>query len=265
LIIYDKFYYYFRISSYTGELALKEKINQKRTASEIRKDTDDKIKVQLIQAPMRWSDLLRLTGISPRTLKKGLDRMVEQGEVIRTQEDHHGYPPPVFYGLSEKARKDIAPFVYGRGIPLYLNNLKQVIDIPTKREDGSVQLLAYFEVRNPEKTIGDMLDGLIKRAGIAWVYSMLMTFESENPEWVEQALSNFYSPQWFAINLGLFKEIKTEEKRAHIDHLGDKVYLTIPNIESAKIDLIQLKQILEVMQQKYSDDINELEKPLNSD
>jgi hypothetical protein len=241
---------------------LSGKINPKRTVTQAKKETERIILTELVQSSKRWGELLKSTGISSKTLKKGLDRMIETGDVIRTVEDQ-GYPPPVIYSLSKKAQKNIEPIVYGRSLPIYLNYFKEVWEPPAVMKDGSVQLLAHFEIPLKDKTLEEKLDLLIKRAGIVYVYSMLRAIQSNNYEWVDQAANNSYAPEFFGLNMGIYSDLKAEKQEGTIDIVDDYTYLSVPQITKAKINLKQLTQVIELLLNKYPEDIQELEKHLD--
>lgn len=73
-----------------------------------KKETEAKImKVLVIKSPVRWNELLEYTELSSRTLKKALDRMQDNGIVNRKMSSGREYPPPVYYRLTQKGKRQV--------------------------------------------------------------------------------------------------------------------------------------------------------------
>jgi DNA-binding HxlR family transcriptional regulator len=187
-------------------------LTEKRTQDSAKQRSADIIlKILALESPLRWSDLLEKTKLSSRTLKKTLDRLVNELSVYREQKNDQGYPPPVFYGLTLIGEEDAQPFHYGHRLgeyifgapirtPLDVQSADFIEKFTVKGQNGDIRTLErrwktpYTGMENVK-----IIESMGRRVGIAYLYSILQSYDKNNFAWYHYALENLFNAAYFPL------------------------------------------------------------------
>lgn len=156
--------------------------------------SEEKIILSLAKkSPQTWSELLKTTKLSSRTLKKALSRLREKGLVYRQVKAGEEYPPPVFYGLTQKRPNFLIPSLFYLDSGRYVWGFS-ITRIDTKSKDQPLSLI--MEVESEYDSIDD-IDQIAHKLGrrlmARWLFGFLQMLKTKNIEWFNKVcLPTFY-------------------------------------------------------------------------
>jgi DNA-binding HxlR family transcriptional regulator len=113
------------------------------------------------KSPQRWSELLKDTNISSRTLKKALERLEKKKLVCRQVDQGRKYPPPVRYSLSRKGIETVDPQLFSADVAEVNNAVKNLENLSSDLISDPNRLRKWYTeerdanwnelVNNPQK------------------------------------------------------------------------------------------------------------------
>lgn len=152
---------------------------KKWTPERAKKETTEKILAVLAKKNrIRWSDLLKETGLSSRTLKNALERMEFNFLVRREVPESEDYPPPVYYVLTSKGRSQLTPRLFYLDIAdsyLYESLHNNEVFLKEFQNDDEFKI----ETRK-----------FIERLGVIHLYIILKSFEYKDFNWLNELNSS---------------------------------------------------------------------------
>jgi DNA-binding HxlR family transcriptional regulator len=232
-----------------------------------------------LNSPQRWGQLLVNTPLSSRTLKSALDRLEDKGQIYRQVEQTKVYPPPVLYGLSEKADKSIIPMLFAVKVRQYALGLANGSELIGENKEA-VALFFKTEKEDPK----ERLALLVHRLGVLQLFVLLKALEERNTEWMSEISNLLEYDKDIEIALHLSNEktrhiffeesleegekqriIKNELKEndllgdESIRKIGDQVFFLTSDKKSELPEKQAIRNLEDMLMQLYPEDLKKFE------
>ena len=229
--------------------------SKKRTADQAKRESEHIVIRELTKkSPQRWSDLLKNTQISSRTLKKTLNRLEEKGLLYRNVEQSKEYPPPVFYGLSSKGRKSSNPILFATSARPYV--LGANLQLEVMRKENEKQLQVTIGVATEKENMKDRIALIGKRLGAFYLFALLKSLEDGNMDWVHET-EGFLIYDPFVASVLNFKLPKLQYS-VRVESVDGEFLLPLPRIaEVPKQE--EVKKLRNLLEQVYPEEIKAFE------
>ena len=211
------------------------------------------------KSPQTWSELVKNTGLSTRTLQKALKRLMSQQKIYRHVESTEKYPPPVLYGLTPKGEKSLLPIVFQIESTFYIFGFVpryEKTEIKDKKEEIAIKFPLEDEFY--ELSTQKYLQIMCRRFFAVALFNLLQYLKTGNPLWAEQIPGTLFS-SWFFARLGLarYAEMKTEP----VGEYGGSLILkaTRQNLLVNEIDEERLKALENAVKQAFPEEYEQLQ------
>jgi DNA-binding HxlR family transcriptional regulator len=174
--------------------------NKQSAASESRV-----LKALLQKSPQTWSELLEVTKLSSRTLRKALLRLERQGKVFRRVDTGEKYPPPVLYGLTDVGRQSLAPLVFASEARQWWLGFQLQWE---RAEFFKYTTADSLGMKIPAKGIFENLDAgarlqaMARRFFAAKLFMLIKALETNDSAWSEMVPEDLFDP-YLLLQLGV--------------------------------------------------------------
>jgi len=228
---------------------------KRRTADQAKQDSDNIVIRELTRkSPQKWSDLLKSTQISSRTLKKALNRLEEKGLLYRNVEQGVEYPPRVFYGLSPEGRKSSGPLLFSSKVYPYVLGL----DLEWKliHREGQEQPAAMIRFKSEKKSMRDRIALIGKRLGALRLFALLKAFEEGNLDWLHET-EGFLNYDMFVAEALNFRKIN-QTSTSKIERVDGNTLTGIPQMTSMP-EQKEIENLRSLLEKIYPEEIKVFE------
>jgi DNA-binding HxlR family transcriptional regulator len=152
----------------------------------------------LATGKLSWSELLKTTGLSKRTLATQLDELEKQNTVVRSVDrETTNYPPPVYYELTEHARDRYKPL-------LDLLNYQRAL--------GEIEASI---ITGPEATVENIVERANLFGGpILSLFLLTLLQYDVKPEQIQTALALWYFPRVEVLTRKTYERLITRKEEA---------------------------------------------------
>lgn len=227
--------------------------------------SERKILEELAQkGPQTWSELLKATGLSTRTLRKALLRLEKRGEVYRKILEGEKYPPPVLYGLTPKGKEKVIPLLFALMAKDYVLGIKQDFSaINVREKKGGVEfripLKDLYEGMSPE----ERLHAMARRQLAVQLFALLKAVETGDTSWLIHIPLELIGDFWLPIQLGLpFKQIWTEKflklQKILEERGGDIIMLMEGDSISIQVREDFAEKLRELLERAFPEEIKQI-------
>lgn len=232
----------------------------KRTADLAKQESEHIIMRELTRkTPQRWSDLLKNTQISSRTLKKALNRLEEKGLLYRNVEQSQEYPPRVFYGLSPEGRKSSDPLLFATSARPYVLGVN--LEWKVMHEEGREQPSVTIGVATEKKNMKDRITLIGKRLGVLHLFALLKALEDGNMDWLHE-IEGFLNYDPFVASVLNFKDLKLHAS-TRIESVDGELLLPIPTLAEVP-EQKEVKKLKNLLEQIYPEEVKTFEEILKN-
>ncbi|MHA1628556.1 MAG: winged helix-turn-helix transcriptional regulator [Candidatus Heimdallarchaeota archaeon] len=224
-------------------------------------ESERKLLEALMQkSPQTWSELVKNTGLSTRTLQKALKRLMSQQKIYRQVEPTEKYPPPVLYGLTPEGEKSLLPIVFQIKSSFYtLGFIPRYEKAEIKGEKEEVTIKFPLEDELKGASIQKCLQIVCRRFFATALFNLLQYLETGDPLWKEQIPDGILTSHFLArFGLTDYAEMKT----APIGGYSEDLILKVTN-ETILIDKERLKVFENAIKQTFPEEYKQLQQIYN--
>jgi DNA-binding HxlR family transcriptional regulator len=232
----------------------------KWTADRAKQESEHVVVRELTKkSPQRWSDLLKNTQISSRTLKKALNRLEEKGLVYRNVEQGQAYPPPVLYGLSLEGKKSGGPMLFAANARPYVLGLSIQWEGRREKDQGPASVILHLDTE--KENVKDRIALIGKRLGVLQLFALLKALENGNMDWLHET-EGFLSYDPFIASVLDFRDVKGHFS-ARVQSIDGELVLPIPRITDMP-EQEEVKRLRDLLEQIFPEEIKAFEEILSS-
>ncbi len=227
----------------------------KRTAEKAKQESETAVMRELTKkSPQRWSDLLKTTQLSSRTLKKALNRLEKKGLTYRQMEQGEEYPPPVFYGLSPKGEKSTIPLLFSIDARPYILGLRLEWRI---RDNTPKKKSVIVEIKKEKESLEERIALIGKRLGVFYLFSLLKALEEKNMDWLVDT-KDFLDFRDLFMHMTFDIDFPKQKWSGRVEDIEGHLTLPLPktNVIPKKKEI---KKIKKKLKQVYPDEIRAFE------
>jgi DNA-binding HxlR family transcriptional regulator len=169
-----------------------------RSPAQAKQRATSAILAALADGKKNWSNLLAITRLSRKTLHGHLAQLQKDGQVIRVLDSKsEKYPPPVYYYLTEQARKEAQPLLDLMNFFRALGDIDAAI---ITKPAATVEAV----VRNANLTGGPVLILFLK----------LLLHYNYKPDQIGIPLGLFYTPRLEALARNVYAQLLNNKTEA---------------------------------------------------